>query len=545
MVEFAFGADGAAVGEHDVLGDGEAEAGAAGFAGTRFVDAIEAFEKARQMFGGDAGAEILHIEFDADVVRVARAPSTMRPPERPYFMALSIRFENTWWMASRSARTGGSDSTEPIRIRVASTIFNSTPWLRAISRKLSSASCRSSTGGTGSVSKRVSPDSTRASVSRSSVRRDMRAAFLRMISRNSRLWSGIVGAEVEESFGVSLNRGQRGAELVGDVGNEIAAGFFDALGLGQIAQHSDGAAIGQRGGGDIEGAAGDDGSGAGGLDLFRGGGGFHGGEEIGIANGFDNRRVEARVLGNKAIHGLVGPLHEAVGADGDDGVLHAVEQGFELALAGLHGGKTALDLAGGFVDGGGDAANFVERTCLRRGPEDRPARCGRRHRRCVRGGGKSRRTPTAAISKRDEEGDGRTPNQAAMHLRLHGFDIGKRIGEAHCASGNWRGDIEKRNAESGAAALVLAGLAGESGGEFLAGGVVLHVGRIGFGVGENFSGSVDDGGAGAGGQALPARRFRRASGRGRFRRGARREASSASGCARSRCAARLPMRRRS
>ena len=64
MGEFAFGADGAAVGEHDVLGDGEAEAGASGFAGAGFVDAIEAFEQAREMLGGDAGAEILDEEFD-------------------------------------------------------------------------------------------------------------------------------------------------------------------------------------------------------------------------------------------------------------------------------------------------------------------------------------------------------------------------------------------------------------------------------------------------------------------------------------------------
>ena len=66
VVEFAFGADGAAVGEHDVFGDGEAEAGATGFAGAGFIDAIEAFEKARQMLGGDAGAEILHIKFDSE-----------------------------------------------------------------------------------------------------------------------------------------------------------------------------------------------------------------------------------------------------------------------------------------------------------------------------------------------------------------------------------------------------------------------------------------------------------------------------------------------
>src|ERR1700675_1232204 len=64
--EFAFGADGAAVGQHDVFGDGEAQAGAAGFAGAGFVDAIEAFEQAGQVLGGDAGAEIFDIKLDPE-----------------------------------------------------------------------------------------------------------------------------------------------------------------------------------------------------------------------------------------------------------------------------------------------------------------------------------------------------------------------------------------------------------------------------------------------------------------------------------------------
>jgi hypothetical protein len=52
-------------------------------------------------------------------------------------------------------------------------------------------------GRDGLGSKRVSPDSTRARVSRSSVRRDMRAEFLRMISRNSRV--GAPFSELESS----------------------------------------------------------------------------------------------------------------------------------------------------------------------------------------------------------------------------------------------------------------------------------------------------------------------------------------------------------
>ena len=47
MREFAFGADGAAVGEHDVLGDGKAEASASGLAGTGLVDAIKALKETR------------------------------------------------------------------------------------------------------------------------------------------------------------------------------------------------------------------------------------------------------------------------------------------------------------------------------------------------------------------------------------------------------------------------------------------------------------------------------------------------------------------
>src|SRR5258708_33506470 len=54
VAEFAFGADGAAVGEHDVFGDSEAEAGAAGFAGAGFVDSVEAVEEARQVVPGGA-----------------------------------------------------------------------------------------------------------------------------------------------------------------------------------------------------------------------------------------------------------------------------------------------------------------------------------------------------------------------------------------------------------------------------------------------------------------------------------------------------------
>ena len=63
--EFAYGADAALVGQDDVLGDGQAEACAAGLAGASFIDPIETLEKTRQMFGWDAGAEVTNIELNS------------------------------------------------------------------------------------------------------------------------------------------------------------------------------------------------------------------------------------------------------------------------------------------------------------------------------------------------------------------------------------------------------------------------------------------------------------------------------------------------
>jgi len=56
----------------------------------------------------------------------------------------------------------------------------------------------------------------------------------------------VVRSGVEQGFGIALDRSERGAQFVGNVGDEIAAGFFDALGFGKIAKHGDSATIGQR-----------------------------------------------------------------------------------------------------------------------------------------------------------------------------------------------------------------------------------------------------------------------------------------------------------
>ena len=261
----------------------------------------------------------------------------MRLPEAAYFSALSTRFEKTWWMASESA---------PTRAGAVSSTFNSTFWARASSRKLCTASCRRSAGATDWISKRCSPDSTLARVSRSSVRRDMRRALLRMMSRNSRVWLFSVRA-VEQGFGIALNRSQRSAQLVRNIGDKIAPCLFHPLGLGQIAQHRHRAAAGHGRGGHVEGASRNNGCGPRGkyLSIFTRP--AHSGQEIGIANGLHQQRILTGSLRNQFVHGLVRPLHAVVGTDRDDGVLHAVEQGFQLALAGLQRGETFLQMAGG------------------------------------------------------------------------------------------------------------------------------------------------------------------------------------------------------
>ena len=134
--------------------------------------------------------------------------------------------------------------------------------------------------------------------------------------------------------------------------------------------------------------------------------------------------LQPRALRNQAVHGLIRPLHQAVGTYGDNRVLHAVEQGFELALAGTHGGKTVLDLAGGLIDGGGDPADFVLRRHRATRAGDRLRRCGRQHRQCVPGGASVQMDATAAISKAIEQRkekipEARQPRRTCAELLRH------------------------------------------------------------------------------------------------------------------------------
>src|ERR1700728_2968392 len=66
----------------------------------------------------------------------------------------------------------------------------------------------------------------------------------------------VLGSGVEQGFRISLDGSEGRTKFVGNVGDEIAAGFLDPLGFSEIAEHGDGASAGERGGGYVGGAAG-------------------------------------------------------------------------------------------------------------------------------------------------------------------------------------------------------------------------------------------------------------------------------------------------
>jgi len=91
-------------------------------------------------------------------------------------------------------------------------------------------------------------------------------------------------------------------------------------------------------------------------------GSAHRTQEIGIADGLNDRRVQAGALRNQAVHALVGPLYAFIRPDRDDSILHAVQQGFKLALAVSQGREVVFHVARRLVEGGRDVPNFIPRT---------------------------------------------------------------------------------------------------------------------------------------------------------------------------------------
>src|ERR1700733_16092121 len=367
--EFAFGADGAAVGEHDVFGDGKAKAGASGFAGAGFVDSIEAFEEAREMFRGNACAEILHEEFDGMGNRAGAEDDAS---------AGSTILQGVIDQVGKNLMNGFAVGENHGKIFRQWIRAGKVPALQMVSGRILNLQLDAVGAGDfaealfGVVQQFGGRDTLGLETSLTGLDAGQREQVFGeaghaggILADDLQELAGgrtILGTGVEQGFRIALDGREGRAQFVGNVGDEVAASFLHPLGLGEIAEHGDGASTGQGRGGHVEGAAGNNGSGAGGLDFVSAGSLLDAGEETRMGNGFDDGLLQASTLRNQAVHGAIGPLHEAVVTDRDDGILHAVEQGFELPLAGDDGGETLFDAARGFVDGPGDAANFVLRS---------------------------------------------------------------------------------------------------------------------------------------------------------------------------------------
>ena len=244
-----------------------------------------------------------------------------------------------------------------------SSTFNSTFCVRAISRKLCTASCSSSASRAGldveTLLARFHPRQGQQVFGQARHAQGALADDLKKIAGVI-----VVRRTVEQSLGVTLNGSQRRAQFVRDVGDKVATRLLHSLGFGKVAQHRHGAAARHGCSGDIEGPSGNDGRSPGSKHSARLARSSHRSQEIRIANGLHQGGIFARALRNQFVHGLVGPLHAIIGTDRDDGVLHAVEQGFELMLAGLQRGKAFFQMAGGLVERGGNLADFVLRSFL-------------------------------------------------------------------------------------------------------------------------------------------------------------------------------------
>ena len=89
------------MGQNDMLGDRKPKPGASRIPASALYRHGRSARKDAAVLGGNAGPKVPDVEFNATYFR--RAPRMTFFPDAAYFNAFSIRFENIWWMASRSS----------------------------------------------------------------------------------------------------------------------------------------------------------------------------------------------------------------------------------------------------------------------------------------------------------------------------------------------------------------------------------------------------------------------------------------------------------
>ncbi len=168
-----------------------------------------------------------------------------------------------------------------------------------------------------------------------------------------------------ERFHERLERGDRRAELVRDVGDEIAAGGLDAPQLGHVLEQQHGtAAVGQTGGHDLDPAPwrwiqsqlDHLGDGAGGS---RRAGNLH---HVGVAHGLGQRAAVQLLLAQQVGGGRVAQLDALVGIQDEHAVGHVLEDGGHLQALALNLGDAGLQAAAGAAHAGGECRHFADWT---------------------------------------------------------------------------------------------------------------------------------------------------------------------------------------
>ena len=84
----------------------------------------------------------------------------------------------------------------------------------------------------------------------------------------------------------------------------------------------------------------------------------YGSQKVGVPNRFDQRRTDAGPL-YQTVHPSICPLHSHIRANGNNGILHTVEQSLQFTLAGLKSCKTFFQAAAGLVERGRHVPDFV------------------------------------------------------------------------------------------------------------------------------------------------------------------------------------------
>ena len=156
---------------------------------------------------------------------------------------------------------------------------------------------------------------------------------------------------VEQRLGVSLDRSQWSTQLMGNVGDEIAAALLHALRLSKIAEHGDGPASRHGRRGDIEDTAGSDGVRTRRSHDLVARRFLNRGEKVRVTYAVDQWRIQPRSSKQQTVHAPIRPLHAPVDIHRNHRVLHAVKKSFQLALAVLNASVTFLHTARRLIEG--------------------------------------------------------------------------------------------------------------------------------------------------------------------------------------------------